>query len=39
MDKLREPGRLTAERVHGIKGAVDDRTPDLPYIRKTILSA
>ena len=38
MDKLREPGRLTAERVHGIKGAVDT-TPDLPYIRKTILSA
>ena len=26
MDKLREPGRLTAERVHGIKGAVDNHT-------------
>ena len=26
MDKLREPGRLTAERVHGIKGAVNNHT-------------
>ena len=26
MDKLREPGRLTAERVHGIEGAVDNHT-------------
>ena len=26
MDKLREPGRLTAERVHGIEGAVENHT-------------
>ena len=26
MDKLREPGRLTAERVHGIEGAVKNHT-------------
>ena len=26
MDNLREPGRLTAERVHGIDGAVKDHT-------------
>lgn len=26
MENLREPGRLTAERIHGIEGAVDDHT-------------
>lgn len=26
MDNLREPGRLTAERVHGIEGAVENHT-------------